>query len=373
MAPLTSYEVAARLALFLWRSVPDDTLMQAAHDGLLSTPDQVRAQATRMIADAKAAGALADFTTQWMQLQSTPTLGKDSQFSDWNGHPKVGQELVDETVTDVIQAFDGGTLADLLTSPSSYVDQDLADFYAHVDAGAPLGTGPPVTVPDPTLDVPARAFVSTPLPHRAGILTNGSVLATQAHTSLPSSVLRGKLVREQVLCDVIRNPPPNIPPPATSVADGGTTRSVLEAHFNQQPCLTCHQYMDPIGLGFGFFDATGVYQASDSNGFTDGGFPAIDAGGQIVPVMYGELSVTFSGATDLAMQLAGATQTRQCFALQELRYALSRVESAADSCSATSVYQAFAASGFDLKTLLVAVTTSDAFRYKSAGAAGSCQ
>jgi hypothetical protein len=231
-----------------------------------------------------------------------------------------------------------------------------------------------VTVADTTISDRDRTFVRTALPHRAGILTNGSVLATQAHTTLPSSVLRGKLVREQVLCDAIPDPPPNIPPPATFVADGGTTRSVLEAHFDKQPCVSCHQYMDRIGLGFGFFDATGEYQASDSNGAPSpppGGFPAIDATGQIARVTYGELSATFDGATDLATKLADATQTRQCFALQELRYALSRVESAADSCSAANVYQAFAASGFDLKTVLVAVTTSDAFRYKSG--AGGCQ
>ena len=148
VVPLSSYEIAARLALFLWRSVPDDTLMQAAHDGLLATADQVRAQATRMIADARATGALADFATQWMQLQSTPTLGKDTQFKAWNNanDPKLGQELVDETIANVTEAFDGGTLTDLLTSPSSYIDQDLANFYAHVEAGveagAPLGAGP---------------------------------------------------------------------------------------------------------------------------------------------------------------------------------------------------------------------------------------
>src|SRR5208283_1861412 len=69
---LSSYEVAARLALFLWRSVPDATLMQAASTGELSTAAQVQTQATRMLTDPKAQGALDDFTTQWMQLQGTP-------------------------------------------------------------------------------------------------------------------------------------------------------------------------------------------------------------------------------------------------------------------------------------------------------------
>jgi hypothetical protein len=378
-AALSSYQVAARLALFLWRSVPDDMLMQAAQSGQLATADQVRAQATRMLGDPKAGDALADFATQWMQLQSTPTLGKDTQFTAWNNNkdPKLGQELVDETIANVAEAFDGGTLTDLLTSPSSYINSNLATFYAAGgggDGGIALGSGPSTMVTDTTIT--DRTFVRTVLPHRAGILTNGSVLATNAHTTLPSAVLRGKLVREQVLCDRILPPPPGIAAPATSVADAGTTRSVLEAHLNEPSCTNCHQYMDPIGLGFGFFDAIGEYQASDANGVSPappGGFPAIDATGSIRPPTKNELSATFDGATDLASKLAGATQTRQCFVLQELRYALSRVESAADTCSAGKVYREFSAGGFDLRSLLVAITTSDAFRYRSAGAGGGCQ
>jgi hypothetical protein len=375
---LAPYEIAARLSLFLWRSIPDSTLMQAAQSGQLATADEVEGQAARMLADPKANDAIADFTTQWMQLQSTPTLGKDTQFSAWSNDTKLGAEMVDETITNVEQAVaDGGTLTGLLTSPSSYINGDLAQFYGegpgNMTVSLPQGVG--VTVVDPA--VTDTHFVQTVLPHRAGILTNGSVLATQAHTTLPSSVLRGKLVREQVLCDPIPPPPPGIPAPASSVSDGGTTRSVLEAHFNKQPCLECHQYMDPIGLGFGFFDATGAYQPDDANGFImapPGGFPAVDATGQVLAMTYGEFSTTFNGATDLVTQLAGATQTRQCFALQELRYALSRVESRADACSAEGVYATFTSKGLDVAALLVAVVGSDAFRYRSGGSPGeACQ
>jgi hypothetical protein len=161
------------------------------------------------------------------------------------------------------------------------------------------------------------------------------------------------------------------------VGDGGTTRSVLEAHFNKQPCVSCHQYMDPIGLGFGFFDATGAYQPDDANGFQTapaGGFPAIDATGQVVAMNSHEFSTTFDGATDLVHQLAGAAQTQQCFALQEFRYALGRIEDVDDACSAQAVFQAFASSGLTIKQLLVAIVGSDAFRYRSLETPGSeCQ
>ena len=369
VTPLSSYEVGGRLAFFLWRSIPDATLMQAAAAGQLATADQVAAQATRMLADAKAKDALDDFTTQWMQLQNTATLGKDTQFTAWNANAKLGAEMRDETLTNVSQTIlaGNGTLAALFTSPTSYINQDLATFY-----GIPLGSGDAVTVIDQALGG-SSSFVPTMLPNRAGILTNGGVLATQSHTTLPSSVLRGKLVRENVLCDILPPPPPDIPPAPTSVPDGGTTRSLFEAHETIPGCVTCHQYMDPIGFGFGHFDATGAYQATDANGM-HGTFPAIDATGQVDAMTPGEMQASFLDSTDLVTQLSTATQVKECFALQELRYALSRIETADDACSAQQALAAFAAAGTNVQQLMVAIVWSDAFRYRSIFTAGSsCQ
>lgn len=365
--PLAQPEVAGRLAFFLWRSVPDAALMEAASAGQLATADQVRGQAVRMLADPKAKDAIDDFTTQWLELESTSTKGKDTQFSAWNANPKLGQEMKDETLTNVSELVlsANGSLTTLLTSPSSYIDGDLASFY-----GVSPGSGASVAVDDPALAPGASQFAPTTLPHRAGILTNGSVLATQAHTSLPSSVLRGKLVREDILCDTLRPPPPGVPPAPTSVPEGGTTRSEFEGHASIPGCVTCHQYMDPIGLGFGHFDATGAYQTSDANGLS-GVFPAIDATGQVNAMSPGELSTSFDGATDLATKLAASTQVRQCFALQEFRYALGRIESPEDACSLEQIETEFSASSLNVQSVMVAIATSDAFRHRSVFTAGS--
>ena len=351
--------------------------MQAAAAGQLSTPDQIEAQAVRMLGQtAKAEGALDDFTTQWMQLQNTSTLGKDSQFHAWNNDLKVGTEMQDEARTNVSQLVltENGGLTELLTSPSSYVNADLAEFYK-----VPLGTGTAAVVDDAALQG-GTSFYKTDLTAagHAGILTNGGVLATQSHTTLPSAVLRGKLVREQVLCDEIPPPPPGVPPPPSMAPDGGTTRSLLEAHATNSVCVSCHQYMDPIGFGFGHFDATGAYQMLDSNGILNangvGTGPAIDATGQIAAMPPETFAASFDGAVDLATKLAGAPQVRECFALQELRYALGRIETTADACSAQQVYASFASSQLNIQKLLIAIVRSDAFRYRSVQTAGSaCQ
>jgi hypothetical protein len=368
---LSPHEVAARLALMLWRSVPDGALMSAAAGGQLTTPDRIEAQAVRMLGQtAKAKPALDDFTTQWMQLQNTATLGKDQQFRAWTANTKIGTELRDEVLTNVSQLVlsENGGLTELLTSPSSYINSDLATFYKVAQGG-----GTAVMVDDDALQG-ANSYLKADLTAagHAGILTNGGVMATQAHTSLPSSVLRGKLVREQILCDEIPAPPPIVPPPPAGVPDGGTTRSLFEAHATQGICVNCHQYMDPIGYGFGHFDATGAYQALDANGFGTG--PALDVSGQVAAMPPETFATPFGGAADLVAKLAGAPQVQECFALQALRYALGRIETKADACSAQQIFAAFTSSQLNVQKLLIAIVRSDAFRYRSVETPGSaCQ
>jgi hypothetical protein len=376
VVPLSSYEIAGRLAFFLWRSVPDATLMTAAAAGQLATTAQVQAQAVRMLADPKALGALNDFAMQWLELQATPTLGKDSQFAaTWNNKndSRVGTEVQDEALTDFSRLVlaDNGALTTLLTSSSSYINPNLATFYS-----VPAPTGAGILVNDSALAAGQTSFAKADMSsaHRVGIFTSAAVMATQAHTSLPSSVLRGKLVREQLLCDQIPAPPPNVPAPPSMPSDAGTTRSLFEAHEKLANCFPCHQLMDPIGFGFGNFDANGLYQATDANGFTTGQYPAIDASGQIVAESPGEFSATFNGASDLMTKLSAAPQVDQCFAIQELRYALSRVETTADACSAQQAYGAFSSQQFNIQSLLVALVQTDAFRYRTVESAGSaCQ
>ncbi len=372
--PLSQYEIAGRLSLFLWRTVPDSALMTAAANGQLATAAQVQAQAQTMIADPKAKDALNDFAVQWMELQSAPTAGKDSQYTVWNSHPQIGEELLDETVTDFSQEVlrSGGTLSDLLTTSSSYINSDLVSLY-FPNGGAPATTGATVAVSDPALTQTPSTFTQTPIPNRSGILTTGAVLATTSHTTLPSSVLRGKLVREEILCDVIPPPPPNVPAVATSVPDGGTTRSIFAAHETIPHCVACHQYMDPVGFGYGNFDATGAYQSQDANGFS-GTFPPIDATGQVLEMPGDSFSIAaFNGATALDTQLSTATQVQQCFTLEEFRYALSRVENTDDACSVQQAFASFtsAASNGNIQDLMVALTGTDAFLNRSVVPAGN--
>jgi len=367
-------ELATRLALFLWRSIPDATLLNDASSGMLGTADGIASEVTRMIQDPKAQFAMNDFAAQWMQLENTPSVTKDTQFGSWNA--KLASDLQQETLETFYHEVAsensnaGATLTELLTSNESYINTNLATFYG-VSGG------------DDTWNTKTNVNPSG-VNIRAGVLTQGAVMATQAHTSLPSPVLRGKLVREQVMCDALPDPPASIngmpiPPPPSSVSAGQTTNGEYAEHMNNPQCAGCHTFMDPIGFTFANFDATGAYQATDVNGVSDAGAgPAIDAGGSISPYGTGELSsATVKGPVDLATQLAGATQVQECYTLQQFRYALGRLESTADSCSLQQAFQSFSGSAqgaFNLQQDLIAIAQSDSFRYRIAETPGStCQ
>ncbi|MBV9949980.1 MAG: DUF1592 domain-containing protein [Myxococcales bacterium] len=383
VVPLGPYELAARLALFLWRSVPDAALLAAAASDSLQTADQIRAQAVRMLGarDGQghllAQGALDDFAQQWMQLENASALTRDSQYATWNANPGLSSELLNETLATfhaTVLAEDGGaggTLPELLTSTQSYQNADVRAFYA----GQSLPAAENCT--DPSLEgncytKSAAAGAANP---RAGILTQAIVVAAQSHPSYPSPTLRGRLVREQVLCDAIPPPPPtaNTTPPAT-VPPNQSIKDQYSAH-RLPGCNVCHDKMDLIGDAFGNYDATGAYQRKELDGHADDGTqPIIDPSGSVVVGGPGELATTFTSAIDLAMQLAGATQVQQCFALQEFRYALGRIETPADACSLQQVFQAFSGSGLNLQQLLLAIVQSDAFRNRTAeDPAGGCR
>jgi hypothetical protein len=344
LVPLDSYQLAARLSFFLWTSVPDDALMTAAAAGGLGDPATLRAQVTRMLADARAHDAIATFHTQWLDLGKLPAITKDPtlypQFT-----PALRAAMQAETlafVEDVLGNGDG-RLDTLLTASYSILDGPLFDLYG---VARPAGTTGPVRVElDPT--------------RRAGLLTQASFLASHAHENQTSPVARGVAVIRNVLCDALPDPPPNVDNAPPDPAPGSTTRERFAVHENDVSCSGCHKLIDGIGLGFEAYDAVGAFRTMD------GGRP-VDATGNMLGAV--EINGPFDGAVDLAKKLAGTAQVQQCVARQWFRFALGRLEAGADGCSLQGMFDAFETSHHDVRQLLAAIATSDAFRYRKVGA-----
>jgi hypothetical protein len=339
---LGPYEIASRLSYLLWSSMPDDELLAAADAGELATPEQIKAQAERMLEDGRARAAVANFHRQWLELSHLETINKDPAT-----YPAYSEDLrplwksETEAFLDYVVFEDAaGDVATLFTAPYSFMNAELAAFYG---VEGPEGGAFQRVDLDPT--------------QRAGFLTHASVLASLAKPNQSSPVHRGKFVRERLLCEILPPPPNNIEIKAPDVTPGVSTRERFSQHRDDPNCATCHVLMDPIGFGFEHYDGIGLWRDNDE------GVP-VDATGEIA----GSRSAngTFDGAIELAHQLAESEQVRQCVVSQWFRFGYGRAEQEEDRCSMDQLQQAFAESGHNIRALLVALTQTEAFRYRRA-------
>jgi hypothetical protein len=330
---LGPHEIASRLSYLFWGTMPDDELFAAADEGRLATGDEIGEQARRLLADDKAREGLARFTAAWLQLERLDDLQKDpALFPAYDPSlPALWRQETEAFVAHVVLDGDGD-LQTLLTAPYSVINAELADFYG---AAAPAGDGFTEVALDPT--------------QRAGVLTQAALLAGLASADRTSPVLRGKFVRENLLCQTMQ------PPPADVVFDPEQVDS--GAHANDPLCAGCHQLMDPIGLGFERYDAIGQYRTTDQDG------QPIDGAGELLATA--DADGEFAGVVDLAGRLAGSQQVRDCFVNQYFRHAFGRLEVAEDTCSLDQVRGEVAASGASVLELMVALTHADAFRFRT--------
>jgi hypothetical protein len=346
LTPLDQFELATRLSYLVWSSGPDDALLDAASNGGLATPEQLAAKARDMLADPKARPALANFFTQWTSVSRLGVVSKDTErFPEFT--PALRDAMARELpafVEHVLWSADR-TLATLLTAPVGFVSGPLADVYG---------------VPAPPGSETAATLVTLPQDQsRAGILTQAGFLAVQGHPDQTSPVLRGKFVRAMLLCQPPAPPPPDVDISVPDIDQGGTARERFSAHLTAgTSCNGCHALMDPLGLAFEHFDAIGRYRE------TDDGRP-IDVSGDVAGVNDAVLAGPFNGVRELAEKLAASSEVRDCVATHWFRFAAGRSEVGADACSLETLRGAFAASGGDLAEIVVAMTQSDAFRYRS--------
>jgi hypothetical protein len=187
-----------------------------------------------------------------------------------------------------------------------------------------------------------------------GVLTLPALLGTLASATESSPIYRGKFVREQLLCQELPAPPPNIPKPP-DVPAGVSTREKFKQHEADPACSGCHRLMDPIGFGFENYDAIGRYRTIDN------GAP-VDASGEIL--LTREIDGKFVGIGELSQRLATSAEVQECATRQWFRFFLSRFEQETDKCSLYRIVSQFRAAGSDLNALPLSVIGTDAFLYR---------
>lgn len=333
---LNSYELASRLSYFLWSSSPDDTLLQLAETDSLASPELLREQVKRMIADPRADAFIENFAGQWLQLRTLDGLAMDkTRFPQYDDALRA--DMVKEASLyfgDVVRG--GGSVLALVNSDYSFLNSRLATFYG-IDG------------------VDGDEFRRVELPassHRGGVLTMAGVLTVTSNTTRTSPVKRGLFVLDQFLGTPPPPPPADIPPleQSTKANPNATLREQLATHVANPSCAVCHNRLDPIGLAFENFDAIGQWRDAE-NGV------AIDASGTLPG------GVHLSGYGDLKNEvLTRADQFVETLSAKVMTYAIGRGLEPFDRPAVRIISEQVKENGNRFDALIEAVVLSDTFR-----------
>jgi len=332
--PLGPYELASRLSYFLWGTMPDETLLLAADGGSLISAADVERETRRMLADTRARERVVEFHRQWLGVEALPSLTRDDA-PDGLG-PSLQQSL--DAFVDGVFWAESATLADFFTSPVVYVDTLLAELE--------------------DLNPPDEGFEARDLrPRRSGLLTQPALMALLANPDQSSPIRRGVFVRDRILCAPAAAPPANIDNSPPDPDPNLTTRERFAVHTQSDDCSICHQAIDPIGFSFEGFDQLGRFREEEN------GQP-VDTSGALVDSGDAAIDGPLTDAVELSSRLATSGQVARCVASKWFTFALGRPAASTDQCALDAVHTQVAESGGNLIEMLVALTTSPAFRLR---------
>lgn len=274
--PVDDHALAARLAAFLWSSIPDAELAALADAGRLRDGEVLAGQVARMLRDERVSRLARHFGCQWLHVAELDTLDEKSpahfpEFAALRG------SMQDEAVRFFVDMFRENRPLDwLLDADATFADDALAAFYGvAVDpsaGGSPGGW---------------RRIEGMRARGRGGILGLAAVLAKQSGASRTSPILRGAWLSETVLGRKLPKPPKGIPVLPEVPPEGLTERKLTELHSTQPACMSCHRSIDPYGFVLEEFDAIGRFRERDATGLPiddRAELPRRDAGGATVPV-----------------------------------------------------------------------------------------
>lgn len=352
---LSSYEVAARLSLLLWGSVPDDILNAAADQGALATKDQILAQAKRMI-------AVRDKTAPLVAALHRAYLDMDNEDSHWwkVSHDTTKFPLYSDAALPALQAeldqffedlaFGGKSFKDIFLSNIGYVNKNTAPIYGL----------------DPAAYGDALTRVELDPEQRPGFLTRAGFLSSFSHFDATSPILRGAYVTVNIIGLNPGAPDPNFfltPPPQGTYY---TQRAYVEALTSQPSCTGCHTpFINPPGFVLERYDAIGKWQTVDPRAGGDAVLGAIDSSATVT--FSAGNAKTVSGPREMMQGIAETPRAKRIYAERSVSFATGRLPNPNDACTVELVEARLSQDGYNILGLLADLTQADSFRLRVRG------
>ena len=348
--PLNSYEMASRLSYMLWDSTPDDTLDQAANSGQLTTPQQILAQAQRMVKDPKARDKVAAFHRSYM-LMGTNTHWDNVQH-DLTMFPSFAKSVIPILQAETEQFFDqmvfgkNASFQDFLTSPVAYVTAQTAPLY-----GLKASDFSSSDFKETTLDATQRP----------GFLTRVGFLNAYSGYNRTNPIQRGQFITKQILGA-------NIPPPPAGAAmtalptgaDLDTNRKQVDAQTMGANCVGCHHtYINPPGFVLEAFNAVGTWQTQEASTKA-----AID---MTADLNIDGKTVHANNPSDMMKAIAASTNAQTRYASKMIGFTYEREGDVNDSCTLQDTAKKMSAGSYPILTLITDLTQTQQFRTRAVG------
>jgi len=335
---ITEHQLATRLALLIWSSIPDDRLLNLADQGKLFEEAILRQEVRRMLADPRALALGENFGLQWLGLREfgngpKPDAEVFPQFND-----ALAADMRQEAILTVANVFrDDKPLAHLVDAQYIYANGRLANYYGLKANNE--STWQRVELSDRK---------------RGGVMTMASVLTSASYPRRTSPVLRGRWILEEVLGSRVPPPPPNVPALEESHEETKnlTLRERLEVHRQKAECASCHNRMDPLGFGLENFDGIGRWRDSDN------GQP-IDAQGKLPS------GDTFRGPEELkTVILKRRGEFQKHFVRKLIGFAYGRALNKFDQCVVDHCLQQLKANDSKAAVLIEEIALSFPFQHR---------
>lgn len=321
---------ASRLSFLLWNTTPNEMLLKAAEQGQLTDPAQLAAIAQRMVRSPRLEDGVRAFFADMLLFERFDEMAKD-QIVYPRFNPDVASALSEQMLRMIVDQLvtQKGDYRDLFTTRRTFINRALGPLY-QAKVSATQGWVP--------YDFSAQD-------DRAGLLGQAGFLALYAHSGRSSPTLRGRAIRELLLCQPVPNPPGNVN--FTAVQDVTSTamptaKMRLTAHNSDPVCAACHKITDPLGLPLEKFDGIGAFRPRENGA-------SIDTAGLFE-------GTAFQGNVGLGKALAASKSTTECVAGRAFQYATGRVPED-DGALAGGIEQDFAKDGYRIQSLFLRVAT----------------
>jgi hypothetical protein len=325
----------------LWSSIPDDTLLELAERGQLSTPAVLSREVRRMLADPRADAFITNFAGQWLFLRNLDAaVPVQSIFPDFDDGLRQSFRRETELFFDSIVREDRSAF-DLLRANYTFLNERLAKHYG---------------IPNVKGNYFRRVTLDNTSP-RNGLLGQGAILTVTSYPDRTSPVVRGKWILENLLGTPPPPPLPNVPPLKPTNNEGAvlSMRQRMEQHRANPVCASCHAMMDPLGLSLENFDAVGKWRTLGESS------TAIDARGRAPD------GTTFEGPTGLRDMLLQSDRFVPTLTEKMLTYALGRGLEYADMPAVRAIVRDAAKNDYRVSALIAGIVQSAPFRMRRVG------